>query len=199
MKKVFFMTVAFITAMTAIAQNEVGQLTLQPKIGLNIATLTGESDLKPYVRTVSGLELELGATEFLGIVAGVHYSQQGAKYKDANANFKFEYVNVPIMAQFYPVKGLALKTGVQLGFNAKKRLWEDGTSIDIDDAFTIFGVESKAKTFDLSIPFGISYEYANIVIDARYNLGMIGVLENVDGYKNSVFAFTIGYKIPVSF
>lgn len=180
----------------SMAQNEVGQITLQPKIGLNIATLTGESELKPYLRMVSGVEVEFGATECLGIVAGVHYSQQGAKFKDYNESFKFEYVNVPIMVQYYPIQGLALKTGVLLGFNAKKRYWFEGTSIDIDDYFTIFDAQSKARTFDFSIPVGVSYEISNIVLDARYNLGLIGVLENIDGFKNSVFAITIGYKIP---
>lgn len=195
MKKAILLVAALMISVVTSAQNEVGQFTLMPKIGLNIASLTGELGLKPYLRMVSGVEVEYGAAEYLGIVAGVHYSQQGAKFKDYNDNFKFEYVNVPIMVQYYPVKGLALKTGVQLGFNAKKRYWVNGTSIDIDDLFTIFDVESKAKTLDLSIPFGISYEYANIVIDARYNLGTVGVLENVDGCKNSVFAITVGYKI----
>ena len=40
MKKMMMMLVMATVALTASAQNEVGQLTLQPKIGLNLANLT---------------------------------------------------------------------------------------------------------------------------------------------------------------
>ena len=40
MKKMMMMLVMATVALTASAQNEVGQLTLQPKVGLNLANLT---------------------------------------------------------------------------------------------------------------------------------------------------------------
>ena len=57
------------------------------------------------------------------------------------------------------------------------------------------------KKFDLSIPLGLSYEIADFVIDARYNLGLTKVIdqnENIsNGAKNSVIMLTVGYKIPL--
>ena len=53
-----------------------------------------------------------------------------------------------------------------------------------------------AKTVDLSIPVGLSYEYSNFVFDARYNFGVTKVADDADS-KNSVFQFTLGYKFAL--
>ena len=55
------------------------------------------------------------------------------------------------------------------------------------------------KTFDLSLPIGASYEYQNIVFDARYNFGLTGVSGNklMDDQKNSVLQFTVGYRFDL--
>ena len=34
-------------------------------------------------------------------------------------------------------------------------------------------VKDGLRKFSLSIPIGISYEYENVVLDARYNVGCI--------------------------
>ena len=52
------------------------------------------------------------------------------------------------------------------------------------------------KKFDLSIPLGLSYEFSDFVIDARYNLGLTKIAEDMDG-KNSVIMLTVGYKISL--
>lgn len=88
------------------------------------------------------------------------------------------YINVPITLNYYPVAGLALKAGLQPGFMVNK-----------DDAEDI-------KTFDLSIPVGLSYEYQNIVFDARYNIGVTKVADNWDHYNN-VIQITVGYKFAL--
>jgi hypothetical protein len=43
---------------------------------------------------------------------------------------------------------------------------------------------------------GISYEFSNFIIDARYNLGLTKVIKDGIGSKNSVIMLTVGYKIP---
>ena len=54
----------------------------------------------------------------------------------------------------------------------------------------------NSKSFDISIPVGLSYEIADFVIDARYNWGISKVLEGFDS-KNAVFQFTVGYKFAL--
>lgn len=48
----------------------------------------------------------------------------------------------------------------------------------------------------LSIPVGLSYEYQGIVFDARYNIGVTKIADNVDHYNN-VIQITVGYKFSL--
>ena len=65
----------------------------------------------------------------------------------------------------------------------------------------VYGVDGnriglEAKTVDLSIPVGLSYQYENFVIDGRYNWGLTKVYDGDDA-KNSVFQITVGYKFSL--
>lgn len=103
---------------------------------------------------------------------------------------KLDYLNVPILANVYVAPGLAVKLGIQPGFklSAKAKAEVSGASAetDLDDI----------KGFDLAIPVGVSYQYQNIVLDARYNWGVTKIMDNVDS-KNSVFQITLGYKFSL--
>lgn len=119
---------------------------------------------------------------------------QGAKFDafGAKSTEKLDYINVPIMANVYVVKGLAVKLGVQPGFKVNDKL---------DLRMPVLGgalVDLKAKSVDFSIPVGISYEYNNFQVDARYNWGLTKVFD-VDklDQKNSVFQITLGYKFDL--
>ena len=97
------------------------------------------------------------------------------------------------MANVYVTKGLAVKLGVQPGFLV--------SSTNKAEAKTFLGSgsttnEIKAKSVDFSIPVGISYEYNNFQLDARYNWGLTKVFENFKD-KNSVFQITLGYKFDL--
>lgn len=54
----------------------------------------------------------------------------------------------------------------------------------------------KCKNVAFSIPLGVSYEYENVVVDARYNIGLtqISNLEGVKSPKSQVIEFTVGYR-----
>ena len=184
-----------IFAMTASAQNtnrEVGAFTLQPKVGLAIGSFSGEYitvggkvDTKKRVGFTAGLEGEIYATNWLGIALGLNYAQQGWKFGDVKC--KYDYLNVPLVADFYVARGLALKTGVQLGFlmNAK---WDD------------LNVKDDCNKTNFSIPIGISYEFSNVVLDLRYNVALSKVNKNAtDNYKyrSDLVQITIGYKFEL--
>ena len=97
------------------------------------------------------------------------------------------------MANVYVVPGLAVKLGVQPGFNVNsKGKVVANTSVGSASKET----ELNAKSVDFSIPVGLSYEYKNVVLDARYNWGLTKVWDNLDS-KNSVFQFTLGYKFEL--
>ena len=187
-----------VAAISANAQNEVGQFTLMPKAGINISKVTN-SDSKTKVGLVAGVEAEYGVAENFGVTLGLLYSMQGDKPKVGSGSEKLDYINIPIMAQYYVIPGLAIKAGVQPGFlvRAKNKYdYENGgiaihTDADIKDA---------CNKVDLSIPVGISYEYKSFVLDARYNIGLTKVYKSDYSDKscrNSVFAITLGYKFAL--
>lgn len=189
MKKMMMIAAMMIAAISANAQNEVGQITLQPKAGINLSTITGDGDQKMKVGLVAGVEAEYGVAENFGISAGVLYSMEGCKFKEDGESLKYnlDYINIPILAQYYPIQGLAIKAGVQPGFNVRHKASYDGNTA------TLEGI----KTFNLSIPVGISYEYQSFVLDARYNIGITKLVKDADQGRNSTISITIGYKFAL--
>lgn len=192
MKKVLFAALMMFSSVGAFAQHAVGSFNLQPKIGVSIANLTDMKDSDPRVGLVAGVEGEYQVSDIFSVSAGVLYSMQGAKANIGNlidATNRLDYINVPIMANVYVVKGLAVKLGVQPGFNVSNKL-----KVNNLDAFD--NPFAKAQSVDFSIPVGISYEYSNFQLDARYNWGLTKVFENGKD-KNSVFQITLGYKFDL--
>ena len=183
MKKFMMMVAMAFATLTASAQAEAGTLTLKPLVGINVANITdGDGDAK--VGLAAGAELGYQLNESFAVTAGAIYSMQGAKYEGVKLNL--DYINIPILANYYITKGLAVKAGIQPAFKVKSEAKADVVSVDMDGF----------KSFDLSIPVGLSYEISDFVIDARYNWGMTKVLEGFDS-KNTVFQFTVGYKFAL--
>ena len=203
MKKMMMMAAMMLLSVGAFAQNEVGLLTLQPKAGINIANMTGDLDTKSKIGLVAGVEAEYGIAENFGIAFGALYSMEGFKGNvvafggtDASAflvedvKYNLDYINIPILAQFYPVKGLAIKAGVQPAFNVRHKTSSDTDAADKKDIENI-------KSFNFSVPVGLSYEISDFVIDARYNIGVTTLVKDADQGRNSTFTFTLGYKFAL--
>ena len=189
MKKIVLAAMLMLSTAAAFAQHSVGSLTLQPKVGLNVATIT-EANADAKVDFATGVELEYQATDIFSLSAGALYSNQGAKWdgvsvtipllgevSTSGTKFNTSYVNFPIMANVYVVPNFAVKLGVQPGIAIDK----DGSNIN---------------TFDFSIPVGASYEFNNFVVDARYNWGVTKLWDGAKP-KNSVFQVTFGYKFSI--
>ena len=187
---------AFMVTINANAQ----QMFLKPMVGGTRATITGDGtdDAKMKLGLAAGAEFGYYVMEPLAITAGALVSMQGAKEKDhdgyTDGSETLTYLNIPVMANYYVAPGLALKAGVQPGFllSRKNKYTRNGHEHENTD-------KDGLKSFDFSIPLGISYEISDFVIDARYNLGLSNILdiEHSDwSNKNSVIMLTLGYKIP---
>ena len=196
MKKMMMIAVMAIVAMTASAQNTLrdnGAFTLQPKVGLGLGSFSGEyvkvageSDPKTRVGFLVGVEGEYYINSWFSAALGLNYAQQGWKV-DGNT-LKLDYLNVPLVADFYVARGLALKTGVQFGFlmNAKA---DEGD------------IKNSCEKFNFSIPVGISYEISNFVLDIRYNIALTKVNKYDGGHneknRSDLVQFTVGYKFEL--
>ena len=183
MKKIVLAAALLLTSVATFAQREVGSLTIQPKVGFNVSNVTKTNgDTRIGVAADAEAEYQLG--DIYSIAVGLLYSGQGNKQTvdlprlgKASVTWAPSYLNIPVVANVYVVKNLAVKLGVQPGFCVGKD-------------------NIKVNTFDLSIPVGLSYEYNNFVVDGRYNFGVTNVAKGEDP-KNSVFQFTVGYKFEL--
>lgn len=199
MKKIMLMAVVLLSSVAASAQHAVGSFTLQPKVGMNVANLTELDNADSRIGLAAGAELEYQVSDIFSLSGGAIYSMQGSKYdrtilnQNIKTTTKLDYINVPIMANVYVVKGLAVKLGIQPGFNVNSKQTFSGKTVigDVDEK-----AELDAKSVDFSIPVGLSYEYNNVVLDARYNWGLTKVFDGSDA-KNSVFQITLGYKFDL--
>jgi hypothetical protein len=220
MKKIMMIAAMMVAAVTANAQNEVGQITLKPTVGMNIASMTKtEGDSKVRVGIAAGVEAEYGITESFSLSAGLLYSMQGVKGNGSfdldffdeyfnyvgdaeytgKATVKLDYINIPILANYYVIPGLAIKAGIQPAFNVSKKVKFEGDVIYGNKKETV-NVDKKiddgVKAFQFAIPVGISYEYKNFVLDARYNIGVTKAFKYTDS-RHSVFQITLGYKFAL--
>ena len=172
MKKMLMIAAMMVATLSAGAQNEVGQFTLKPMVGLNLASMSKAQNSKMRVGVAAGVEGEYGVSEKFGVSAGLLYSMQGVKANGSmnlylpilgmvnytgDATTKLDYLNIPILANYYIVKGLAIKAGIQPGFCVSKKQALKGTAthegksiaIDSDDK-----IEDGVKSFQFAIPVG---------------------------------------------
>ena len=195
MKKFFLMAVMAVACMTANAQNSrhsEGSFTIQPMIGIAAGTLSGTysdfeiSSKDPRAGLTIGAEAEYYTkTPWLSVSAALMYTQQGWETKVNGKTYtqKLDYINIPVLANFYVAKGFALKIGLQPGF-----------LVSADD-------KSSFESFNLSMPIGLSYEFKNgITLDLRGTPGLTAVNKNSNSdwkLRSDCSTLTIGYKFSL--
>lgn len=223
------MTMAMLTAS---AQYEPGTFSVQPRLGATGSLLTNmpgmeidvvgkKIDSEATGGFIVGADLEYQLTNLISLSAGLNWGQAGSgwenfKYKEEGITYESKdlkiqtsYLNVPITANFYVWKGLAIRTGVQMGFLTSAKMKQTITASGKQGSTNINSTtetdescKDYFKKFDISIPVGLSYEFKNhLVIDARYNIGLSKAnkekLSDGKDTKNMVFALTLGYKIKL--
>ena len=199
MKKIMMIAAMMVATVAAKAQFEPGTFTLQPKVGVTLATISSD-DSKFKFGMAAGIEGQYQLNNWFGLSAAVMYSQQGAKAKNYDVKLNTEYINIPVMAKFYVTKGLSLNVGMQPGFMTKAKAKGEGRNVD---------VKSNCNKVDFSIPMSIAYEFENgLTFEARYTTGLTNVGKDAfdstssswdKAYqnKNEVFMLTVGYKFSL--
>jgi len=231
MKKLMMIAAMMVAAVSANAQFEPGTWSIQPKIGGTMSKVSNmpklpigynvDLDKSVYTGALIGAEFEYQIAKpfsvAASVAAGLNFSMQGCKwgdyeYKNGDKSVKakdlkieLNYLNIPIVANFYLFKGFAIKTGVQFGFLLSAK--EKGTTVIKDgdrsaETKESLDIKDDCKKFDIAIPIGISYQVPTIpiYIDGRYNLGLSKVFQdelNDKSCKNQVFQITVGYKFAL--
>ena len=169
---------------------------------------------------VAGFDVEYTASPQVGIALGACYATEGSRFPDMEVfgtqpksagyhdwHTDLHYVNVPLTANYYILPGLAVKAGIQIGFllDAKEKFQRTEITTDQTGAKQYGDTEVHKNSLkdnfrrtDFSIPVGLSYEYMNVILDARYNFGLTeihtGGLSDVVHSKNRFLTFTVGYR-----
>lgn len=230
MKRLITLAALVVVAMSASAQFEKGSLSIQPKIGVGSAFITHMPDLREDIsdlgvpgvtgvidltRSVfpaltAGVEAEYQVADKVGLAAALTYSLEGGSWrsvhKDAlfieSPSYVLGYLNLPIMANFYVIEGLALKAGVQFSFltNANLRMKVDYNSPtkQVSERVTE-SILDETRRFRCCIPVGLSYEFddPHFVLDLRYHIDLTRINKDVEetgNLRNSTVLLTLGYK-----
>lgn len=178
---------------------------------------TLKSRIKPGLMV--GFDAEYQATSDLFMSLGLQYSRQGSRFPDferkdgefvegySDWHTDLDYLNVPLLFGYRIAKGFSVKAGLQLGLLLGGKEKMSYTDITILDGGTRkqgnavpreTDVKDVYKSVDLSIPLALSYEFENVILDARYNFGLTRI-HQLDAVKsrNSVIQLSVGYRFQV--
>ena len=199
-RTLFAMLLGMAAPLAALAQSqETGRWSVTPRVGINSSNMSGQDvdvDFNGLVKPkrkigfVVGAEVEYRYMKPLSTAVGVWYSREGFRYKDIgdDAHTNLDLLNFSAVENFYVADGLAIKAGLQLGYLLNVKSVVDGRSEDIGNSF---------KKLNVSIPIGLSYEYRNVVLDARYNIGLTNLcdIELLDEtWRTNSLWLTAGYR-----
>ena len=173
---------------------------------------------KYNARFAGGVEAVYQMLPKTSVSIGVGYVQQGCRFSDLeigdpktisegwdDVRSRLDYIQCPLTINQYIADGLAVKAGIQLGFLVNSDFSFSVTPIKhFTDGSIEFGKTEDMKidqkevmrSVDVSIPVGLSYEYLNVVLDARYHFSLIDIYKDKSwpSEKNKVFTITVGYK-----
>ena len=227
MKRIITLAFLSAISLASFAQSKVGTWSVIPHVGVSIASLTHQSggievgdnqsqELKPQARPgfTGGVDVLYQASDNIGLSIGLSYVQAGCKYKDVDDNGvtwhdhydRMDYISVPLVAHSYIAPGLSINVGVAPSFliygkyHAGMQSYDldaDGHRTNVQEAEIDQDIKKGLRNFTLSIPVGISYEYENVVLDARYNVGMLNVYKHGLSARNKVFEVSVGYKFDL--
>ena len=156
------------------------------KAGVNISNQTLDDAAKYKAGFTGGIFADYRTCNWFAVSVDVLYSRQGSKIENSDIKLRTDYLNIPVLANFYLTRGMALKTGVQPGFLLAAKAKEGDVKVDAKNIY---------KTFDLSIPVGLSYDFKfGLILDARYNIGVTNLAKDAGCTRNSVFAVTAGWR-----
>ena len=202
MKNILLTAALMLVALGSNAQTEKGRLTIEPRVGMTIATFTGSGagGATDKVGLTGGFNLEYGLSPLWSFEAGVNYTQLGARdYSEVpiigyitnyslqkgyqlyvteknSMKYTLDYLTVPLTVGFHPYKGLTLRTGVQVGFC----------------------VRSHAKGYAEVAAFANPQDKGMITIGDPSMSGLVGV--EVDGsIKEVVNTFDLGIPVGIAY
>lgn len=196
MKKTLLIIALTILTITAVkSQNKIQ---FGVKGGINFTNMTSDFIYDKEFKTGFhiGLLAEIPFSSKFSIQPEILYSRQGTKgfttyyyipYPGAptpdpvNSEYKFDYIQIPILAKIYLIKSMSLEIGPSFNFLVNDENITD-TSTNTD-----FG-----ENFEFSLVLGLSYKIkSNFITSVRYTNGFTSAFDN-DYIESANYGFQIG-------
>ena len=212
--KRFFTSLALATcALIGYAQQPTGTFSVKPFVG---ATFTKQQpitndkvDMKAGI--VAGAELEYQILEKASVAGGVQFLTQGSRAKQTSDDGSYtvrkslsaESISIPLTFNYYVIPNLAIKAGVECNIPTRTQMIYKQNEGKFPHDLSI-----ELTHFLVALPIGVSYEYNNFVLDARYSLPLTKITEGrymsldtagefpLNG-KYHTFQITLGYKFKI--
>ncbi len=212
MKKMLLIVALMAFAVQGKAQGEAGSWTLVPRVGVNFAKVTDpdvwmdtNEKKKPSNKTgfVVGAEAEYQLNDYLSCSAGLLYSQQGSRYRDAaafrNMKTSIDYLNLPLTLGVWLGSGLSVRSGVQIGYAISKKVEGEELNNGKWGPSDVVGAGNWYRPWDVSLPLAVAYEFQRVRIDLRYNLGLNYITHYGSrlSERNRVLQLTVGYCLDM--
>ncbi|WP_090391138.1 porin family protein [Niabella drilacis] len=162
------------------------------KAGGNLSTLTHE-EARSKAGFHAGVFMNASVARNFNIQPEVVYSAQGATTDDKNNvknnRYNLNYINVPIMLQYYAIPAFYLEAGPEFGFlvSARNRYEFEGETITEDQ-------KQYTRSFNAGIGLGGGYRFTpGFSAYARFNAGLASMSKNNNGMKQNNFSLGVSY------
>ena len=202
MKKILLLSIFFGLSFSAMQSQ---QIMYGAKAGLNLSTIGGDkTEINHTTKTGFhlGVLAEIPITGDFAVQPEVLFTSQGAKMQqtlfldvELEGSKKLEYIQVPVMAKYYVVKGLALEAGPQVSFLTRAIGDIETTSNGMTESRKV--ELTGVSKIDFSVGAGASlYLDMGVFFAARYNFGLTNINDSdASDWKalNNVFQLSAGY------
>ena len=215
MKKFIMLAGMMLACVSGFAQMQPGLFSITPKMGFNVATMSGSGNTNSRMAFVAGVDFEYQINRQFAFGLGAIYSQQGVE--DDPWTLKTDYITLPLTAFYYPVRGLGIYVGVEPAILVRKKAEifykqysevaelpkvGDVTKRYIDEYdLTYEGIFDKslgAKRGVVSLPIGINYEFDHCVFGIKYSIGLGNAISGPGvSCTHNVFQISLGYRFNV--
>lgn len=149
-----------------------------PKVGLNLSSLTNING-NSIAGFNAGVSAEIMFSKHLGIEPGVVFSMQGAKLSGETVHL--DYINIPVYAKLYVIRGLNVFAGPYAGFNVRAK--------NADQS-----IKDLVRTADFGLGLGVGYQFGwGLMFSLNYNIGFVNIQKDSNA-KNGVFQLNAGWR-----
>lgn len=172
MKKTI-LTAAMLGGVALLGKVNAQHVSVGVKGGVNIAGVSKFSD-DARVSANAGVFAHTQVSSNFCIQPEVLYSWQGGRFNTINGErtLALDYIQVPVMVQYYPVKQFYIEAGPQVAFltNASIKNPDNGNKASINDAY-------KKADFAVNVGAGVRLTQ-QVGVFARYNIGVTDITTN---------------------